>query len=292
VARTRGSQASALLLEAVDLYFKDSLFPGEGLMHFKRIVALASVVALAATVACGGREEAPSTSAEPTSPAGGAAPVDESKASTIQGKVTLEGTPPPNEVIKMNSDPVCMKEVKGTQTQEYFIVGDDGSLENVFVYVKDGLGTRTFQPPSEAVTLDQQGCRYRPHVFGIQVNQPLKILNSDPTLHNIHAMPKANAEFNLGQPVKGMQTERKFTAKEVMVPFKCDVHGWMNAYAGVLDHPYFAVSGKGGSFELKTLPPGTYTIEAWHEKGGTQTQTVTLGENETKEITFTFKTTT
>jgi hypothetical protein len=261
-------------------------------MRSKRIVAFASVAALALSVACGGREEAPSKSAEPGTSSGGAVAVDESKAGSIKGKVTLEGTPPPNEVIKMNSDPVCMKEVKGTQTQEYFIVGDDGTLANVFVYVKEGLGSRTFEPPTEPVELDQQGCRYIPHVFGIQVNQPLKIINSDPTLHNIHAMPKTNPEFNLGQPVKGMEMERKFTTKEVMVPFKCDVHGWMNAYAGVLDHPYFAVSDKDGTFEIRTLPPGTYTIEAWHEKAGTQTQSVTVGENETKDIAFTFKTTT
>ena len=123
----------------------------------------------------------------------------------------------------------------------------------------------------------------------MRVGQPLEIVNSDPTLHNIHAMPKANAEFNNGQPIQGMKTTHTFTAKEVMVPFKCDVHGWMNAYVGVLDHPYFAVTDKDGKFELKGLPPGTYTIEAWHEKLGTQTQSVTIGAKETKDVTFTFK---
>ena len=102
----------------------------------------------------------------------------------------------------------------------------------------------------------------------MRVGQPIEIINSDPTLHNIHAMPKANSEFNTGQPMQGMKTKHTFTAKEVMVPFKCDVHGWMNAYVGVLDHPYFAVTGEDGKFALKGLPPGTYTIEAWHEKLG------------------------
>ena len=118
------------------------------------------------------------------------------------------------------------------------MVGSDGkSLGNVFVYVKDGLGNYVFDAPTEPATIDQKGCRYTPHVFGIRVGQPLEIVNSDPTLHNIHAMPKSNTEFNTGQPIQGMKTTHTFTAKEVMVPFKCDVHGWMNAYVGVLDHP-------------------------------------------------------
>jgi hypothetical protein len=126
-------------------------------------------------------------------------------------------------------------------------------------------------------------------VFGIQVGQPLEVVNNDPTLHNIHAIPKNNQEFNTGQPVEGMKYSHSFTAAEVMVPFKCDVHGWMNAYAGVLDHPYFGVTGSTGTFEINRLPPGTYTIEAWHEKLGTQTQSVTIGEKETKDVTFSFK---
>jgi hypothetical protein len=128
-----------------------------------------------------------------------------------------------------------------------------------------------------------------PHVFGIQVGQPLEVLNSDPTLHNIHAVPRDNREFNRGQAITGQRDRFTFTTKEVMVPFKCDVHGWMNAYVGVLDHPYFAVSGADGTFSIKSLPPGTYTIEAWHEKLGTMTQTVTIGAKETKDLGFTFK---
>ena len=123
----------------------------------------------------------------------------------------------------------------------------------------------------------------------MRVGQPLEIVNSDPTLHNIHALPKANAEFNNGQPIQGMKMTHTFTAKEVMVPFKCDVHGWMNAYVGVLDHPYFATTDKDGKFELKTLPPGTYTIEAWHERLGAMEQKVTLGPKDSKEVNFTFK---
>jgi hypothetical protein len=137
--------------------------------------------------------------------------------------------------------------------------------------------------------IDQKACHYVPHVFGVRVGQTVEIVNSDPTLHNIHAMPKGNQEFNNGQPIQGMKMTHTFTAKEVMVPFKCDVHGWMNAYVGVMDNPYFAVTDANGKFEMKNLPPGTYTIEAWHEKLGTTTQSVTIAAKESKDVTFTFK---
>ena len=253
-------------------------------------------VALAASVvACGGgSKEASSTSAEPSAPAGTPAgqKVDTATAGEVKGTVVVDGAVPKNEPIKMNADPVCVQQNKTPQFQETYMVGSDGkSLANVFVYVKDGLGNYVYDTPTEPAKIDQQNCRYHPHVFGIRVGQPLEIVNSDPTLHNIHAIPKANQEFNNGQPIQGMKMTHTFTAKEIMVPFKCDVHGWMNAYVGVLDHPYFAVTDADGKFDIKTLPPGTYTIEAWHEKLGTTTQSVTVGQKETKEINFTFKAT-
>ncbi len=262
-------------------------------MRLRQVWVSALGLTLAATmVACGGSKEGSSTSAEPSSPA--AAPegkkVDTATAGELTGTVMLEGTPPKNEAIKMNADPVCVRENKTPQFQETYIVSDDGkTLGNVFVYVKDGLGNYVFDTPTDPVEIDQKSCRYHPHVFGIRVGQPLEIVNSDPTLHNIHAMPKDNQEFNNGQPIQGMKMNHTFTQKEVMVPFKCDVHGWMNAYVGVVDNPYYAVTDKDGKFDLKNLPAGTYTIEAWHEKLGTQTQSVTLGAKETKDISFTFK---
>jgi hypothetical protein len=260
-------------------------------MRLRKVwVGTLSVTLAASLVACGGGGEGTSTTSAPAAtPAADGQRVDAATAGNVRGTVTLNGTAPKNEAIRMNADPVCVKEAQGPQQQETFTVGSDGkTLGNVFVYVKDGLGNYVFDPPSGSVTLDQRGCRYRPHVFGVRVNQPFDIVNSDPTLHNIHALPKANQEFNTGQPIQGMKTNHTFTAPEVMVPFKCDVHGWMNAYAGVLPHPYFAVTTDNGSFELKGLPPGTYTVEAWHERLGASTQSVTLAASETKEITFAF----
>jgi hypothetical protein len=178
---------------------------------------------------------------------------------------------------------------EGPPVSEILLVGPGNGLQNAFVYVKDGLGNRTFQAPQTPVVLDQKGCRYFPHVFGIQVGQPFMIVNNDPTLHNVHAVPKVNNEFNFGQPLKGMKTTRKFDKPEVMVPFKCDVHGWMSAFGGVLSHPFFAVSKADGSYEIKGLPEGTYTIEVWHERLGTQTTTVTVDGKSGATANFGFK---
>lgn len=258
-------------------------------MEYRTVWACAAAFVLVVAGACGGGEsEAPAASASADTAAPAAAPIDPATAGNISGTIMLEGTPPPPETIRMASDPTCAMEAGDNPQSEYFVVGDAGGLGNVFVHVTQGLEGRTFPEPEGSVTLNQDGCRYLPHVFGIRVGQPLVVVNSDPTLHNIHATPAANDEFNFGQPVEGMENERVFTEPEVMVPFQCDVHGWMNAYAGVVDHPFFAVTGTDGSFELSGLPPGDYVIEAWHEKLGTQTQNVTVGESATAEANFTF----
>jgi len=213
--------------------------------------------------------------------------IDPATTGQIDGTVTVDGVPPANAPIQMNADPVCLRENATPQFQEtYEVTG--GRLANVFVYIKSGLNQYAFDMPTEPVVISQKNCRYHPHVFGIRVGQPLTIVNDDPTLHNIHALPTVNAEFNVGQPIQGMRMNEVFRTPEVMVPLKCDVHGWMNAYLGVLDHPYFAVTDAGGAFTLKNVPPGSYTIEAWHEKLGTATQTVTLDPKETKTLHFTF----
>jgi plastocyanin len=250
----------------------------------RRVYAGVIAAALAVGVgACGG--EAPENVAPP---APLASPVDAATAGNIMGLIAFEGTPPQPGVVRMDSDPNCVQPGV-TTTDETLVVGDAGALRNVFVYVKDGLGDLRFPIPSEVLVLDQMGCLYVPHVMGAQMGQSLEILNSDPTLHNVHAVPAANQEFNTGQPLPGMKHTHQFTTSEVMVPFKCDVHPWMFAWVGIIDHPFFAVTGADGSFNLEGLPPGTYTIEAWHESLGAQTQTVTIGEQETGDITFLFQ---
>ena len=217
-----------------------------------RLGGLGAVMALA--LACGragqSGQESPGTATEAT------ARVDPSTAGEIAGMVHFDGEAPKNAPIKMNADPVCQRENTTPQFQETYEV-KNGALANAFVYVKTGLGHYSYDPPSGTVTITQKGCRYHPHVFGIRVGQPLEIVNDDPTLHNIHALPSMNQEFNVGQPLEGMKTRHMFTTSEVMVPFKCDVHGWMNAYVGVMDHPYFSVTNSDGRFVLKGVPPGT-----------------------------------
>jgi plastocyanin len=214
-------------------------------------------------------------------------PVDPATAGNVTGHVTLQGTAPANEPIKTKSDPNCKVPI----TTQSYVVAKDGAMANVFVYVKDGLGNRVFPAPAETVVLGQKNCQYEPHVLGIQVGQTLDIVSSDPTLHNVHGGNRdtSNREFNYGQPIPGVKNQHSFSTKEVLYPFSCDVHKWMGAFIGIVDHPFYSVTGSDGSFSLKGLPPGTYTVEAVHEKLGRQTQTVTIGQKETKDVAFTFK---
>jgi hypothetical protein len=208
---------------------------------------------------------------------------------SITGKITFTGEAPKATPIKMDADPYCKSQHAEAVTSESVVTNPDGTLRNVFVYVKAGLPAgQTYAAPTEPAVLDQHGCTYRPHVMGIMVGQPLQILNSDGTLHNIHSLAKSSKQFNIGMPTKGMQVTQKFTGEEVMVKVKCDVHPWMECYMGVLSHPFYSVSGDGGSFEIKNLPAGTYTIEAWHEKFGVQTQSVTVTAGQPAEANFAF----
>jgi hypothetical protein len=204
-------------------------------------------------------------------------------------KVALSGTAPTPAKIQTSADPYCAKvhqaEPLLSQTVE---VGEGGALIDVLVFVKDGV-TGTYTVPNTPVTLDQKGCGYVPHVIGMMAGQPLQIINSDPTLHNIHPLPVVNAGFNIGMPVQGMKQTRFFPKVEPVFHVKCDVHPWMSAYIATFAHPFFGVSNNQGTAELTNLPAGTFQIQAWHEKYGVQTQSVSLSAGETKQIAFTYK---
>jgi len=209
-------------------------------------------------------------------------------AGTVSGAVKFTGAAPEPTAINMDADPTCSSAHAEPVYADDVVVNSNGTLKNVFVYVKSGLEGQTIPTATGTVTMDQHGCQYSPHVFGVQLGQDVEIVNSDPTLHNVHGMPKQSKEFNLGMPIQGMKIKRKFDKPEVMVKFKCDVHPWMSAYAGVLTHPFFSVSNETGAFEIKDLPAGTYEIEAWHEKYGTQTQSITVDAAGAQTADFAF----
>ena len=222
------------------------------------------------------------------------APVTQQKAldpatvGTLRGKVLFEGQAPAPKQISVKGNPECAVLHPGGMIASEELVVNGGALQNVFVYVKEGLEGFSFTAPESPVIIENKTCVYTPHVAGVMVGQGVVFLNQDSTLHNIHSYPKNSRSFNLGLPLTGMKQTKKFDAPEIMVPLKCDVHPWMQGYIGVLSHPYFAVSGPDGAFELKNLPPGKYTLEAWHEKLGTQSQTVEIGPQETKAVEFKF----
>jgi hypothetical protein len=245
------------------------------------------VTVLLITAACAGNVEQPAAPAATSAPAATAKPTDTADGpGVITGTAIFQGTAPKPRPLNTDADPLCKPEPGATL--ETLLVGKNNGLQNVFVYVKDGLGSRTYPVPSEPVMLDQKGCRYIPHVIGIQAGQTLRVVNSDPALHNVNSSPKENKGFNFGQPAGVPAATRVFDRPEVGVPFRCDVHNWMNAYAGVVPHPFFAVTKGDGSFEIKGLPPGTYTVEAWHERLGTQTASVNVDGKTPARAAFTF----
>jgi len=239
-------------------------------------------IALLAAIGC----SKSNTGSEPAAPAAkpSTITVDASTAGTISGVVTLKGQPPKMKPLDMTADPGCPT---GPQPAEV-VVAKDGKLANVFVYVKEGLPQGNFAVPTEPVALDQKGCRYNPHMLGIMAGQPLKITNTDTADHNIHDMPSNNPAFNESQMPTDQPITKKFANPEMMIPVQCNQHPWMRAYINVMSHPYFGVSTAEGSFEIKNLPPGEYTIAAVHERFGEQTMKVKVASRTDAHVRLVF----
>jgi plastocyanin len=265
--------------------------PSRAVLRFRgRAVCRAltpGVVLLAAVFAGCGAGDRASSAHDVVNP--GAPRVDAARTGTLEGVARVHGALPRAPSLHMGSDPVCLRESRGDREDDTLVVDAEGGLRNVFVYVRAGLAAYEYDRPHDPVVLEQRGCRFRPRVLGIMTGAPLELVNGDPTLHNVHAVPAVNDEFSVGQTARGTRHTRTFTEREVMVPITCDVHGWMRAYVGVLDHPFFAVTGEGGRFAIEHLPEGTYVVEAWHEVLGTQTAEVSISSDDPALTSFLFK---
>lgn len=246
--------------------------------------ALTALLVLA-LMGCSKKEEAPAGGEQPAAKAT-ATPIDKSTVGAVSGTVKFDGVKPKAGKIDMSQDAACAK--KGENMVETY-AGDGANLANVFVYVKEGLGDRTFDTPSTPVEINQEGCRYHPHVLGVMTGQTIRILNSDDTTHNIHPTPQANREWNESQPPKGAAIEKTFAREEIMLPVKCNQHPWMKMYVNVVKSPYFAVTDASGKYAIKDLPPGDYTLAFVHEKAGETTQKVSIAPKESKSVDVTMK---
>jgi plastocyanin len=258
-------------------------------MKNKKCLLLAVLFAFLLLVGCGGNKEETTEQPAETTTEAPPTPIDQSTVGSITGKISFDGAKPKLARIMMDQDPVCVAKHKGPVYAEDGEVNANGTLPNVFVYVKEGAEKYSFAAPSEPVTLDQDGCMYKPHVLGLMVGQTLHVVSSDATTHNIHPMPTNNQEWNESQPPNAAPIDKKFTRSEIMIPVKCNQHPWMKCYIGVMKSPFFAVTGSDGTFTIKGLPPGEYTIEAWTATYGTQDEKVTVGPKESKTVDFTFK---
>jgi hypothetical protein len=254
-------------------------------MRIDQVIFVSVCTAVLAFAGCNSKPPAPPVSTStPSHTEEKSAAETVPDAATITGKVLFEGTAPKPEEITL--DEACQAAHSYQKKyREDFLVNENKTLRNCFVYIKSGID-KTFDPPSEPFLLDQKGCDYIPRVFGVQVGQRIQVRNSDAILHNVRGSTHINKVFNFMQPKQGQVDEKIFDKPEVMVQFKCDVHPWMSSWCGVLPHPYFAVTGEDGTFTIKNLPPGTYTLEAWHEVLGRKAAEVTVAANETKEIEF------
>jgi plastocyanin len=234
--------------------------------------------------ACGSGTQVPN-SAEVSLPE---AHVDPATSGTISGQVLFTGNAPAMFEIDMSSNPQCERQHHAPQKAQTVVVNSNKTLRNVFVWIKEGLPRAHWTPPTQSATLDQRGCVYEPHMLGIMTGQQLEILNDDPVNHNVHAESQVNPAWNESEPPRAEHKFKRFDSPEVLFPMTCSVHPWMRSYIGVSPHPFFAVTGDDGSFTLKGVPPGTYTVEAVHEKYGRKEGKLTLAPSGAARLDFTY----
>jgi len=209
-------------------------------------------------------------------------------AGMVRGTITYDGAIPKFREIKMDADPICLSKHGGKVLPQTLVLGDNKEMANVFVRIKDGIFDAKFTAPTEPIVMTQEGCMYDPHIIGLMVGQPLKILNPDGTLHNVHALSKVNPEFNLAMPKFRRETTKSFDKAEFMFPIKCDVHPWMSAWVSVMDHPFYSITNKKGEYRILDVPAGLFKVEAWHEKLGTKVETILVSGGGEFEVNFTF----
>lgn len=252
-------------------------------MKIRSAVFALSLLSVSAFTGC---SKIQSSETQPPAPA---AVVDPATAGSISGTVKFEGMPPVFRPIDMSAEAACVQANPKPITPPVVVLGERGALANVVVYVKSGLGSYRFDTPKDPAVLDQIGCMYTPRVLAMMVNQPFEVKNTDPTTHNVHAIPHANRPWNRSLAAGEAPYVTTFPQQELAISIVCNIHPWMRAYLFVFAHPYFGVTSETGAFELRNLPPGTYTLEAWHERFGTQDVSVTIAPKESKAISFTFK---
>ncbi len=265
-------------------------------MNWKKLTGFAlmflALAVIASSVGCRKKEvetaeDEESADGESAAAAGPAVAVDVAAGATVSGKVMFTGGKPSVPKIQMDAEPVCAH-LHATVPSQEVTINDNGTLRYVMVYVKDGLNGKSYKPIDPVEKLNQYGCLYDPHVLGVVAGQELDISNTDETTHNIHPLPKVNREWNESQS-KGDLKKKSFTQVEMPpIPVKCNIHPWMKSYIAVFNHPFFSVSAQDGTFTIKGLPAGNYTIAAWHEKYGEVTQKITVKAKESSTLDFTF----